>query len=132
MASLSHIALAALGGGIGAALRFLLSGYVIAFAPTLKFPLGTFLINIIGCAAIGAIAGLSTKHEVSEGLGIFIVTGILGGFTTFSAFGLETVTLIRAGHIYQACAYMGGSVLLGCVAVFATLSLTESKLLSPY
>jgi CrcB protein len=131
MASLSHIALAALGGGIGAALRFLMSGYVLALAPSLKFPLGTFLINIIGCAAIGVFAGLSTRQGISDALGIFIVTGILGGFTTFSAFGLETVTLIRAGHLYHAFAYMGGSVLLGCIAVFAALSITESRLLLP-
>ena len=126
-----NILVVALGGGLGASLRFIVNHCVIGTFPDLKFPLATFLINIIGCACIGLVVGFSTKHEVSETFRVFIVTGILGGFTTFSAFGLETVTLVRGGHFIEATAYIVGSVLLGCLAVFVSLLATESKLLTP-
>lgn len=125
-----NITVAAVGGALGASLRFLAGHYIGGLLPEVRFPLGTFLINIAGCACIGLFAGLSTRHEISDGLRIFIVTGILGGFTTFSAFGLETVTLIRGGHLMEAMAYIVGSVALGCLAVFATLLATESKLIT--
>lgn len=131
MTNVSHIALVALGGAVGAALRFLANGYTNALVPSITFPLGTFLINITGCAGIGLIAGLCTRNEVSETIRLFLVTGILGGFTTFSAFGLETISLLRAGHVAHACAYIFGSVFLGCLAVFITLLVTESKILAP-
>jgi len=126
-----NILAVALGGGLGASLRFLTSHCIAGLLPDLKFPLGTFLINVIGCTCIGLVVGLSTKHEVSDTFRIFIVTGILGGFTTFSAFGLETVTLVRGGHFIDATAYIVGSVALGCLAVFVSLLATESKLLTP-
>ena len=126
-----NILVVALGGGLGASLRFIGNHCVIGTFPDLKFPLATFLINIIGCVCIGLVVGLSTKNEVSDTFRIFIVTGILGGFTTFSAFGLEAVTLIRGGHVTEALAYIVGSVTLGCGAVFVALLATESKLLAP-
>ena len=85
------------------------------------FPFGTLSVNIIGCFLIGLVFGISEKGNISMDWRLFLATGVLGGFTTFSAFSLETINLIRNNQIFYALIYMGASVLLGLFATFIGL-----------
>lgn len=125
MISLLNIATVAIGGGLGASLRFLINYSITSRFPQIYFPLATFCINVLGCFCIGAIGGLSSRWGFPDTIRLFLATGILGGFTTFSSFGIETITLIRGGHITEAFLYVFGSVLCGCAAVFVALLMTE-------
>lgn len=137
---LKHLALVAAGGGIGSVLRYLVSVWTYRIGPTptpspgaaaapgiapvVVFPWGTLGVNLLGCLAIGVVAGL-TAHRHAEGITftpfaaidrdakLFLVTGLLGGFTTFSAFGIETLSLLRDGAPARAATYIAASVLLG-------------------
>ncbi|MXP10213.1 fluoride efflux transporter CrcB [Pseudoblastomonas halimionae] len=116
-------ALVALGGGTGAAARYWL-GRAIGAGPAL--PWGTFAANIIGSMAIGILAGWLARHGTTEGFGsehwrLLLGVGLLGGFTTFSAFSLESVLLIERGQAGLAALYIGGSVLAGMAALFIGL-----------
>ena len=108
------------GGGLGALLRFaagraaLLAGW----AP----PLATLGVNILGCFAMGLLAGWFTTKGGSEGARLFLLTGVLGGFTTFSAFGLDALTLYRTSSTHAA-AYVAASVLVSLGAVAAGFTL---------
>lgn len=102
-------------GGIG---RFLLSQFVQAKIVQ-PFPAGTLIVNIIGCFVIGSVFGLGEKMHIPAEWRLFIMTGVCGGFTTFSAFGLETVSLLRDGQNLYAAAYVVSSLLLGALATFA-------------
>jgi len=107
------LALVALGGGFGAACRYLLSTAVMRVVVN-GFPLGTLLVNLLGCLMIGIWAGLAVRHTWLDGeLRLLLVSGVLGGFTTFSAFGLETLNLLRRGEMLLAGVYVGTSVALG-------------------
>ena len=110
--------LVALGGGLGACAR-----YLIGLAPLREpfaFPVKTLFINLLGCFAIGLIAALASKSaSLSPKTGLFIKTGLCGGFTTFSTFALETETLIKSGHIGMALLYVVLSVFVGIALVFA-------------
>jgi len=105
--------LVALGGGFGAVCRYLVSIALMRGAVN-GFPFGTLGVNLLGCLLIGVWAGLAARHAWLEGdLRLLLVTGVLGGFTTFSAFGLESLNLIRRGELLLAGMYLGGSVVLG-------------------
>ncbi|MBX9723373.1 MAG: fluoride efflux transporter CrcB [Candidatus Obscuribacterales bacterium] len=83
------------------------------------FPIGTFCVNMIGCLLIGFIAQLSEARAVfAPEMRIFLMIGILGGFTTFSSFGYETVQLIRDGEFLLALGNAGGQLVLGLVMVW--------------
>jgi CrcB protein len=83
------------------------------------FPFATLTINVTGCLAMGFLFFYTLEHvSISPALRIGIVTGVLGGFTTFSAFGIESLLLIEDGKLTQAALYVGLSVLLGLGAVF--------------
>jgi len=111
------LALVALGGGFGAACRYALSSALMRGAAN-GFPLGTFAVNLAGCLLIGLWAGLAVRHTWLNGdARLLLVTGVLGGFTTFSAFGLESLQLLRRGEWWLAGVYAGGSVLLGLALV---------------
>src|SRR5882672_3091641 len=101
------------GGFIGASLRY---GVSLAMAPwSQKFPVATLSINVLGCLLIGMVMpAVEGKYWL-----LFLVPGILGGFTTFSAFGLETWKLVQGGTPLLAAAYVAASVLLGLGAVWA-------------
>jgi CrcB protein len=88
------------------------------------FPLATFLVNLSGCFAIGLVAGLLPEDRPAPRL--FWITGVLGGYTTFSTFGYETHALIRDGSLTWAALNAGGQVALGLLGV--TLGLTVAKL----
>src|SRR5687767_6374452 len=110
------------GSFIGGVFRYLL-GQFIQGKILFPFPFGTLTVNIIGCFLIGLVFGLSERGNISVGWQMFLVTGILGGFTTFSAFSYETVALLRDGQLSYAIAYIFLSVTIGVVATFAGISI---------
>jgi fluoride exporter len=115
-----------LGGGIGAALRH---GINIAAARTLgtAFPYGTLLINISGSFIMGAIAAyFAFKGDASQHWRLFLTTGILGGYTTFSAFSLDAVLLYERGEIGMAALYVIASVAISIAGLFAGLALVRN------
>jgi CrcB protein len=109
----------AIGGGIGAVLRFVLSGVINQAANFHAFPFGTVLVNLIGSFAIGFLAGMFESLVVAQEWRLFLFTGILGGFTTFSSFGLETISLFRQSQNGLAFANVMVSNLLGIAMVAA-------------
>jgi CrcB protein len=120
--------LVALGGAIGSVARFKLSGYVLHHTIDWRFPAGTFAVNVIGCLVAGTLAGLAEKHDLmSPQTRLLVFTGILGGFTTFSAFGLETLFLLRRGELLVASANVFLSVALGLTALWLGLGLASLK-----
>lgn len=109
-----------LGGFLGSITRYALSGAILHHSASWRFPLGTFVVNVVGCLMIGILSGLIEKHGIFGETGrLFCLTGVLGGFTTFSAFGLETQFLIRRGELGVALGYVLASVIVGllCVAL---------------
>ena len=113
------------GGGLGASLRHTVNvacGRCMGTA----FPWGTFVINISGSIVMGLIAGyLAFKGEASQPWRLFLMTGILGGYTTFSAFSLDTALLYERGELGLALAYVLGSVVLSIAGLFAGLALVR-------
>jgi CrcB protein len=104
-----------LGGGIGAVLRYELGGWVQGHAGA-AFPWGTFAVNALGCFAIGLLAtAIDERHFGGLPVRTFLLPGLLGGFTTFSSFGLETWRLLEAGMLAAALGNAAASVLV-CVA----------------
>jgi len=111
------------GGGLGASLRHFIN-VVCARCIGVSFLWGTFIINITGSMVMGLIAGyLAFKGEASQPLRLFLMTGILGGYTTFSAFSLDAATLYERGALELAAAYVLGSVVLSIAGLFAGLAL---------
>ena len=116
----------AVGGGLGSLTRHYLSTLVYAFTGT-AFPWGILVVNVIGGLAMGLIVELSAlKLNLSPELRAFLTTGILGGFTTFSAFSLDSALLIERGEWVSAGSYMAGSVVLSVGALFVGLWLVRS------
>ena len=108
----------ALGGGIGACLRYLIG--LLPLKKPFTFPVKTLFINILGCFVIGLIAAIAAKTtSLSPRTVLFIKTGLCGGFTTFSTFALETETLLKTGHIGLAILYVALSVVVGVGLAFA-------------
>jgi fluoride exporter len=120
---LYHLLLVMIGGGIGAGGRHLVSMATLRlFGP--GFPVGTLAVNVIGSLAMGLFVGWLVKHEAAhlQPLRYFLATGLLGGFTTFSAFSLDTSVLWERGDTMLALIYVVGSVVLSILAVFAGLA----------
>jgi CrcB protein len=115
----------ALGGALGSVGRYLLSGWVLHRVVGWQFPIGTFAVNVLGCLFVGVMGGLAVKHELlSADARLFLFTGVAGGFTTFSAFGLETFHLLRKGEPGIAAAYVALSVLVGMLVLWAGFAST--------
>jgi fluoride exporter len=113
------------GGGLGASLRHTVNVVCVRCMGT-AFPWGTFVINISGSIVMGLIAGyLTFKGEASQPWRLFLMTGILGGYTTFSAFSLDTALLYERGEFGLALAYVLGSVVLSIAGLFAGLALVR-------
>lgn len=108
----------ALGGALGSVARFAVVGYVTPLL-TYRFPMGTFAVNILGSFLIGiAYVLLVEKALAPAEWRLFFITGLLGGFTTFSAFSLEMLQLWQHGHVFNALAYAIGSVVICFLLVF--------------
>ena len=111
------------GGGLGATLRHLINVFC-ARCMGPGFPWGTFIINITGSTVMGLIAGyLAFKGEASQPWRLFLMTGILGGYTTFSAYSLDAALLYERGELMLAAFYVVGSVVLSIAGLFAGLAL---------
>lgn len=111
--------LVALGGGLGACLRYLAGRWALgAFGP--GFPFGTWGVNILGGFAMGLLAGWLARADAGgEGLRLLLGVGVLGGFTTFSAFTLEAFTMVQRGEAVLALAYAVSSVAGSLIALWA-------------
>jgi fluoride exporter len=121
MKTILVIGLGSFAGGIG---RYLLSQTIQSKMPTI-FPLGTLAVNVIGCFIIGIVFGVSSKGNLNSSMQFFLMTGILGGFTTFSAFSLETVNLMKEGQVGVAFGYVALSLVLGFAGTFGGLSMAK-------
>jgi fluoride exporter len=123
------LGLVALGGGLGAVMRFVVSHFLGRLLGTI-FPWGTFSVNIIGGLAMGLVTGwFIANYPISTpSMRLFLTTGVLGGFTTFSAFSLEMVDLIERGQAGMALAYAFVSVFISVAAVFGGLLFAKSLL----
>ncbi|HEY1507090.1 MAG TPA: fluoride efflux transporter CrcB [Stellaceae bacterium] len=111
----------AVGGALGSMARYATGVYVGRWLGT-AFPWGTLLINIIGSFLIGAFAeSFALRWDASQSTRVFLVVGICGGYTTFSTFSLDIVTLINRGEALAAGAYIVASVALGLLALYAGL-----------
>ena len=112
---IKNFILVGLGGGLGSMLR-----YAVSISVTVKnFPLGTFAVNIVGSFIIGIVLALSVKDEsFLNNWKVFLATGICGGFTTFSSFSAENVTLFQNGKMGIALLYITLSIVLGIAATW--------------
>ena len=120
--------LVGLGGALGSMARHGLNHLVHQNAISSTFPIGIFAVNVLGSVVIGAGAGLvaSGRWHVSYEARMFLVVGLLGGFTTFSSFTFDTLALVRNGHIGQAVWNVVGQVGLSLIGVFAGFQVTKS------
>jgi CrcB protein len=110
--------LIALGGALGSVARYVVSGAVHRFTPAF-FPYGTFVVNVTGCLVFGLLAGLANERSMIGPSGrLFLLVGVLGGYTTFSTFGFETFELVRTARFGAALANAGGQVVAGVAGVW--------------
>jgi CrcB protein len=108
--------LIAIGGAVGSVARYALSSFVLRATGTL-FPLGTFVVNAVGCFCFGAIAAAADgRVTISADARAFILVGVLGGFTTFSSYVFESAGLIRDGQMAAALVNVAGQVIIGLAA----------------
>jgi fluoride exporter len=114
-----------IGGGLGSTFRHIINVVSARYIGT-GFPYGTFIINITGSTVMGLIAGyLAFKGEASQPWRLFLMTGVLGGYTTFSAFSLDAALLYERGEIGLALFYVLGSVVFSIAGLFAGLALVR-------
>jgi fluoride exporter len=113
----------ALGGALGSALRYVVTVGAARLVGT-AFPLGTFLVNVLGCLLAGLIFGIAEEHVALPPIvRILLLTGFLGGFTTFSTFAVETVTLLRDGSLVVAVGSLMGNIVVGGACALAGIYL---------
>jgi len=126
MLGFKQILIVALGGAVGSVARYKLGGFALHHTQSWDFPVSTFSVNIIGCFAIGLLAALVEHHDLfPPAIRLLLFAGLLGGFTTFSAFGYESVFLLRRGLLSVAAAYVILSVVGGLFAVFLGMKLID-------
>jgi CrcB protein len=122
-----NILLVGAGGLAGSVARYLVGVWVQSLSGNAWIPYGTLAVNVVGCFLIGLVAGLAeTRQFLGEGTRALVVIGLLGGFTTFSAFGYETIAMVREGHMAAAAANVGLQVALGLTAVWIGWSVSHS------
>ncbi len=94
-----RLLIVAMGGALGSVARYLFSGWVYRTCPSSSLPIGTIMVNLLGCLFLGLLWGIAEEVEVSPLLRLFLFVGLLGGLTTFSTFVLETLNLARDGEL---------------------------------
>lgn len=120
-----HLFLVAIGGAVGSALRHLVNLAALRLGGP-GFPWGTLTVNVVGCLAMGMLVELiARRFGASAEMRLVLATGLLGGFTTFSAFALDTVTLWERGAMVQAAGYVLASVVVSLAALVAGLWLAR-------
>jgi len=120
----STLSLVALGGAIGASMRYLFGVGVMRLTGPSEFPLAILSVNVIGSFLMGVFVVAAAQRGLTH-FSPFVMTGLLGGFTTFSAFSLETVTLMERGHIGAASLYVALSVGLSIVGLMIGLAVAR-------
>src|SRR5450631_103807 len=114
-----------IGGGLGSVLRYMLQVFAGRHIP-IAFPMGTFLVNFSGCFLIGIFYSLASRYTgFSPEWRLFLITGICGGFTTFSTFSYDGLMLLKQGSYLYFLLYVIGSVVLGLLATFAGAALIK-------
>ncbi len=127
-ATLINAAMVGSGGFIGALARYGLSGLVHRQVPFATFPYGTMAVNLLGCCAIGVIAGLAESRQLfGPEFRTFALIGVLGGFTTFSTFGYETFAMLRDAEYLRVAGNVGVHVVLGLALVWLGYALTTLR-----
>jgi CrcB protein len=123
---MTQVLLVALGGAIGSVLRYYVGQCALRIMGP-GFPWGTLTVNVVGCFVIGVFAEMiARRFGASADLRLLLITGFLGGFTTFSAFSLDAISLFERGDLASGAAYMIASVGLSMLAVFAGLAITRA------
>jgi len=123
---MEKLALVVAGGALGTGCRYLLSSLVYAHISKPTFPWANLLVNVSGCFAIGVLTQLFDARSLAGPTArAAILTGVLGGYTTFSSFAYETLALLRDGEHLLALLNAGGNLLLGLVAVWAGIRLAQ-------
>lgn len=123
--SMLLVGLGSAGGGIA---RFLISKYIHHII-SLSFPLGTMVVNVLGCFIIGLIYSLISKNSpTGENLHLLLATGFCGGFTTFSSFIHENYSMIERGNILECAIYTGLSIVLGISALYLAIYIAKNLL----
>ena len=113
----------AMGGAVGSVMRYLTSKVIQDWLPN-AFPFGTFAVNLLGCLVIGILYGLVEQNMLgNNNLKLLLITGLCGGFTTFSTFSHEGLSLVQQGHLSYAVLYVGGSACLGMMMVLIGIKL---------
>jgi CrcB protein len=110
--TLTQVAIVAAGGAIGSTGRLLVGRACLALVGT-NFPLATLVVNVLGCTIAGYLLGHSTRVDAGSTMRLFLVIGLLGGFTTFSAFGVETIALAQRGQWNIAALSVAANLVLG-------------------
>ncbi len=119
------IILVGIGGGIGSIFRYLTSVLMARYFHGI-FPLATFTVNVLGCFIVGVLLGLFERQQLaSPDLKFFLITGFCGGYTTFSAFASENISLFQSGNTLIAFSYIAASVLISLFAVWLGLILVK-------
>ncbi|OSP53455.1 fluoride efflux transporter CrcB [Pseudoruegeria sp. SK021] len=122
----SLILLTAIGGAFGSVGRYLVGLYTNKLWGD-GFPWGTIAVNIIGSFLIGlAVEAVTRTFSNSAEVRVLVITGFLGGFTTFSSFSIETMKMLERGELFQAGYYLGSTLVFGVIAVFCGLSLGKA------
>jgi len=113
------ILLVGMGGFVGSVLRYVISGWVFRLLDKPWFPMGTLAVNLAGCLAIGFFGGIAEQRRIFDPeIRLFVFVGILGGFTTFSAFAYETASLTQNAHLTAALVNIALQVIVGLSAVW--------------
>lgn len=119
MPSFLSIIYVALGGALGSASRYLLGTWTQSISKSIDFPYGTLTVNLIGCFVIGFLSQLAeSRGAFTSESRAFVFIGILGGFTTFSSFGNDTINLLRDGETFNALANIGANVIVALLLVW--------------
>lgn len=116
--------LVATGGALGSGLRYLTTVFIDRHTAA-QFPLATFVVNILGCFLIGLFIGFAEHHILKDSMKWFVISGFCGGFTTFSAFGLENYNLLTSSNAILALLYISLSVIAGVFAIYFGLLVAQ-------
>ena len=125
---MSKLFLIGSGGFLGSVARYLVSGWVQRLSGSAEFPYGTLAVNVLGCLVIGALSWLADLRGLfPPEARLFVFVGLLGGFTTFSTFGNESMALLRDGENLRGFVYVSAHLILGLGAVWAGRALAALR-----
>lgn len=128
MAALRSVLLVGAGGFLGSIGRYLVGGWVHRAVPFAVFPYGTLVVNVLGCLVIGLAGGLAESRQLfGPELRVFLLIGVLGGFTTFSSFAFESLALARDAEVARAFANVAAQVVLGLAAAWLGYALGTAR-----